>query len=244
MIRLGVNIDHIATLRNARGGIEPEPVIAAGIAEKSGADSIVTHLREDRRHIKDEDVFIIKKTINTKLNLEMSINDEIVQKALEVVPYQATLVPEKRMELTTEGGLDVIKYFSEIKNVVQELKKKGILVSLFIDPDIKQIEKGWQTGAPMIEIHTGNFANSFITGPFDQERNKIMESTKAAKKIGFEVAAGHGLNYQNIFYMADIPEIIEFNIGHSIISRAVFTGLGNAVREMRNAILEGRMHGL
>ena len=161
MIRLGVNIDHIATLRNARGGIEPEPVVAAGIAEKSGADSIVTHLREDRRHIKDEDVILLKKTLNTRLNLEMSMNEDIVKRALEVVPYQATLVPEKRLELTTEGGLDVISLFSQTKDVVTELKKKGVIVSLFLNPDLKQIEQGIKTGAQMIEIHTGHYANLY-----------------------------------------------------------------------------------
>lgn len=240
MIRLGVNIDHIATLRNARGGIEPEPVVAASIAEKSGADSIVTHLREDRRHIRDEDVFMIKKTINTRLNLEMSMNEDIVKRALEVVPYQATLVPERRQELTTEGGLDIIKSFSQTKEVVTELKKKGVIVSLFINPDIKQIEQGIKTGAQMVEIHTGHYANLFNTRNYLDELNNIIKSVETAKKLGFEVAVGHGLNYQNIFEIANIKDVVEFNIGHSILAKAVFVGLGIAVREMRNAIIEGR----
>lgn len=240
MIRLGVNIDHVATLRNARGGIEPEPVIAAGIVEKSGADSIVAHLREDRRHIKDEDILLIKKTINTRLNLEMSINQDIVDKALEVVPFQATLVPEKREELTTEGGLDIIKYFSKINDVVAELKKKDIIVSLFLDPDQKQIEQGIKTGAQMIEIHTGHYANLYNTSGYKAELEKIKKAVVVSEKIGFELAVGHGLNYQNIFHIAGIEEVIEFNIGHSIMSRAVFIGLPAAVREMRNAIIEAR----
>lgn len=240
MFRLGVNIDHIATLRNARGGIEPEPVVAAGIVEKSGGDSIVTHLREDRRHIRDEDVFTLKKTIHTRLNLEMSINKEIVERALEIVPYQATLVPEKRAELTTEGGLDAIKYFSEIKDITAELTKKGIIVSLFIEPDRKQIEKAKETGARMIEIHTGHYAGLFNTGKAAEELRRITESAQFARQTGLEVAAGHGLNYQNIFPVAAIQEIVEFNIGHSIISKALFKGLDKAVREMRDAIREGR----
>lgn len=240
MFRLGVNIDHIATLRNARGGREPEVLVAAGVVEKSGGDSIVTHLREDRRHIRDEDVIMLKKSINTRLNLEMSINREIVERALEIVPFQATLVPEKRAELTTEGGLDVASLFEGLRDVVTELKKKGIIVSLFIEPDRKAVEKGFQTGAQMIEIHTGHYANAYNGPGREEELKKIIQSARFGHEAGFEVACGHGLNYQNIFSVAGVPEFTEFNIGHSIVSRSVFTGLGNAVREMRQAIAEAR----
>lgn len=240
MIRLGVNIDHIATIRNARGGIEPEPVVAAGIVERAGADSVVMHLREDRRHINDGDVNIVKKAVNIKLNLEMSINNDIVKRALEVVPAQATLVPEKRQELTTEGGLDVVKYFNQLKDVTTELKKKGIIVSLFIEPDKKQIEKGKETGAQMIEIHTGHYANLFMKEKYSDELEKIRKGAVFAEKIGFEVACGHGLTIQNVPLIAGIKEIIEFNIGHSIISSAVFIGLKDAVNDMKQAIINSR----
>ncbi len=236
MMRLGVNIDHIATLRNARGGLEPNPAVAAGIAELAGADLITSHLREDRRHIREADVYLIKGAITTRLNLEMSINKEIVDRAMEIVPHQATLVPEKREELTTEGGLDVIKFFSGIKDVIKELHRKNIEVSLFIDPDIKQIEKVLETGAKIIEIHTGHYANLFIRNKYQDELNKIIEMSKIASNYGIHIAAGHGLNYVNTHLIAHIPEIEELNIGHSIISRAVFVGLRNAVKEMKELI--------
>ena len=241
MIRLGVNIDHIATLRNARGGIEPVPVIAAGVAELAGADNITTHLREDRRHIKDEDLFLIKQSINTRLNLEMSINEDIVKRALEVVPHQATLVPERREELTTEGGLDVIKFFDKIRDVVSELNKKGIEVSLFIDADLKQVEKSKETGATIIELHTGHYSNLYNSNKYTEELKRIIESAKLAKKIGLTVAAGHGLNYVNTPLIAQIEEIEELNIGHSIISRAVFVGLREAVIEMKELMIKSRL---
>jgi len=241
MIKLGVNIDHIATVRNARGGVEPEVVVAAGIVERAGADSVVMHLREDRRHIKDNDILLVKNAINIKLNMEMSIAEDIVKKALEVVPNQATLVPERRRELTTEGGLDVIKYFSEIKDVVKELQKKNIIVSLFVDPDFKQIEKAKETGAEMIEIHTGHYANSFFYKKYLEEAEKIKKASKLGKELGFEVACGHGLTYQNVKLIAKIKEIEEFNIGHSIVSSAIFVGLYNAVINMKNIIIENRL---
>ena len=240
MIRLGVNIDHIATLRNARNGIEPEPIVAAGILVRAGADSVVMHLREDRRHIRDEDVKLVKKAINIKLNLEMSINDDIVSRALEVIPAQATLVPEKREELTTEGGLDVIKYFKKIKNVVEALKKKGVIVSLFIEPDKKQIEKALESGAQMIEIHTGHYANLFMKDKHKKEAVRIRQGAEFADQIGLEVACGHGLTIQNLPLIANIEQIVEFNIGHSIISTAVFTGLMQAVKDMKRAIIDNR----
>ena len=240
MMRLGVNIDHVATLRNARGGLEPEPIVAAGIVERAGADSIVMHLREDRRHVRDEDVKNVRELINIKLNLEMSINNDIVNQALKIIPNQATLVPEKRQELTTEGGLDVIRYFKSLKNVVTELKKKGIIVSLFIDPDKKQIEKGRETGAQMIEIHTGHYANFFMKDKYLKELKKIQNSAVFAENIGFEVACGHGLTLQNVPLIAGIQEIVEFNIGHSIMATAMFTGLEKAVQDMRRVILDNQ----
>lgn len=237
MIRLGVNIDHVATLRNARGGIEPEPVVAAGIAVSAGADTIVVHLREDRRHIKDEDVFQIRRAVNVKLNLEMSINDDIVKTALKVCPNQATLVPEKREELTTEGGLNVIKHFKPLKDAITELKKKNVIVSLFVEPDKKQIEMVKATGAEMIEIHTGHYANYFVEDKHHKELKKIIEASAFAHEIGLEVACGHGLTCQNVPYIAQIKEIVEYNIGHSIISRAVFTGLYQAIKDMKQTII-------
>ncbi len=240
MIRLGINIDHVATLRNARGGIEPEPVVAAGICESAGADSIVVHLREDRRHINDDDVRLIRKAVNIKLNLEMSINEDIVNRALEVIPNQATLVPEKRQELTTEGGLDVVKYFKPLKEVVGELKKKGIIVSLFVEPDKHQIEKAKETGAEMIELHTGHYSNLFKNDKHQEEIERIRDSAIFADKIGIEVVCGHGLTCQNVPLIAQIKEIIEFNIGHTIISKAVFTGLYQAVVDMKRVIIDNR----
>ncbi len=237
MIRLGVNIDHVATIRNARGGIEPEPVVAAGLAQRAGADSVVMHLREDRRHVRDEDIKTVKKAINIKLNLEMSINEGIVRQALEVIPAQATLVPEKREELTTEGGLDVIKYFKKIKDVTAQLKKKGIIVSLFIEADKKQIEKARETDAQMIEIHTGKYADLFMKDEYKKEVEKIQQGALFAEEIGFEVACGHGLTLQNVGLIAGIDRIIEFNIGHSIIASAVFIGLEKAIKDMKQAII-------
>lgn len=240
MIRLGVNIDHIATLRNARRTYEPEPIIAAGLAELGGADSIVSHLREDRRHINDRDVKILREVITTKFNLEMSTDEEIVKIACQIKPDQATLVPERREEITTEGGLDVIKNFKKIKDVVSELIKNGIEVSLFIDPDKKQIEKTKDTGATIIELHTGVYSNLFRKNKYFEELKKIEECSKFAKELGLKVSAGHGLTYSNVSLIAAIPEIEELNIGHSIIARAVFVGLKNAVSEMKNIMINSR----
>jgi pyridoxine 5-phosphate synthase len=241
MFRLGVNIDHVATIRNARGGIEPEPVLAAGIVQKAGADSVVMHLREDRRHVRDKDIFLVKKNINIKLNLEMAISDDIVQQALEVVPAQATLVPEKREELTTEGGLDVKKFISPLKDIISEMKKKGIIVSLFIEADKEQIEMSRKVGAQMIEIHTGHYANLFMNNRYDQELEKIKQGVIYAKEIGLEVACGHGLTLQNLPLIASIMDIEEFNIGHNIISSAVFVGLERAIRDTQNTIQMNRI---
>jgi len=241
IVRLGVNIDHVATLRNARRGIEPEVVYAAGEAEKGGADQITVHLREDRRHIKDRDVKLLKQAITSRLNLEMSTDKEIVEIALQIEPHQVTLVPERREEITTEGGLDVIKYFEKLKDVILEFHKKNIAVSLFIDPNLKQVEKSKEAGADIIEIHTGHYSNLFREGKFFEELKKIEESAKLADSIGLTVAAGHGLNYFNTFYVAAIPEIIELNIGHSIISKAIFVGLATAVKEMKEIMYKAKL---
>lgn len=236
MPRLGVNIDHVATLREVRRGIEPEPVFAALIAEASGADSIVAHLREDRRHIKERDLHILKEVVKTKLNLEMSIAQEIVDIACKVKPCQATLVPEKRQELTTEGGLDVLANFSKIKQVLSQLEKHRIEVSLFIDPDKKQIDASKKVGAGMIELHTGNYADAKNNKEQDKYFKELITAARYAKSKGLTVNAGHGLNYYNVSRVARIKEIEELNIGYSIVCRAVLAGLGRAVKEMRMLI--------
>jgi len=236
MPKLGVNIDHVATVRQARRTIEPDPVWAASICELAGCDSIVVHLREDRRHIHDRDVEILRKTIRTRLNLEMSINKGIVEVAKRIRPDQATFVPEKRQELTTEGGLDVKKNSNQIKKVVRDLSKKGIAVSLFIDPDISQIEASRKTGAKVIELHTGNYAEAKKEKKIKQELDRLKEAVNLGLRIGLVVNVGHGLTYQNVTPVARIPGIEELNIGHSVISRAVLVGLDKAVREMKALI--------
>ena len=233
MPKLGINVDHVATLRQARGGIEPDPVLAARIVESAGADSIVVHLREDRRHIQDRDLKILRKTVTTRLNLEMSTAKEIINIALKIRPDQATLVPERRQELTTEGGLDVIKFKPKIKKAVEKLKSKEISVSLFIDPIKKQIKCAKDVKADSIELHTGRYANAKNKKLKNKYLKELIEATNYAKEIGLIVNAGHGLNYQNTQAVAEIPGIEELNIGHSIISYAVFKGLYQAVCEMR-----------
>ncbi len=230
---LGVNIDHIATLREARKGREPEPVYAAAICEGAGADSIVAHLREDRRHIKDSDLFLLRKTIKTKLNLEMSIAEEIVDIACSVKPEQSTLVPERRLELTTEGGLDVSGNLKRVGQTVARLREHGIEVSLFIDPEKKQIDAAVKTGAQIIELHTGRYADARTAAEEKRFFTQIRDAARYAQKQGLFVAAGHGLNYHNTPRIVTIPEIQELNIGYSIICRAVITGLDRAVREMK-----------
>ena len=232
MPKLGVNIDHIATLRQARGGKDPDPVEGARLCERSGAHSIVAHLREDRRHINDHDIKRLRKTVRTRLNLEMSIDPKIVRIACGVRPDQATLVPEKRKELTTEGGLDVMKYFSRIKKTVAQLHKRKIVVSLFIDPEENQIRRARETGAEAIEIHTGAYANASTKSKARRELQKIRAAVKFGNALGFVVHAGHGLNYHNTRAIAAIRGISELNIGHAIISRSVLSGLEKAVREM------------
>ncbi|MDR1168320.1 MAG: pyridoxine 5'-phosphate synthase [Heliobacteriaceae bacterium] len=233
---LGVNIDHVATLRNARGGCEPDPVAAAAVCEENGANSITAHLREDRRHIKDEDILALSQTLKTSLNLEMAINSEIREIALKVKPKSICLVPERRQEITTEGGLDAAGKFDEITEFVRPLVDTGILVSLFIDPDIKQVRAAVNTGAQFIELHTGAYSEAFGTGEEENEFQKLKMAAMLGQSLGLKVNAGHGLNYQNVCRMHEINGLVELNIGHSIISRAVFTGLGNAVKDMAGLV--------
>lgn len=232
MARLGVNIDHVATIRRARGGAEPDPVAAAAIAELAGADGIIVHLREDRRHIQDRDLKILRQTVGTKLNLEMAATEEMIAIALSVKPDMCTLVPEKRQELTTEGGLDVRMNLSAIEKAVEMLQDGGITVSLFIDPDPDQIKAANKAGADYVEIHTGSFAEARDWKSEEQELIKIENSIKLSAKLGMGVSAGHGLNYINVKKVAALGGIEEFNIGHSIISKAVLVGLDRAVRDM------------
>lgn len=231
-MRLAVNIDHIATIREARGGVEPDPVIAAGICEIAGADGIVCHLREDRRHINDRDVKLLREVVNTKLDLEMAATDEMVKIASEILPEIATLVPEKRQELTTEGGLNITTNKLKIQDVVTALREKKIQVSLFIDPEPENVDNAVELGADIIEIHTGKFANSFDEKEKIKELAKIVTVARMAREMGLIVTAGHGLNYSNIVSFANIPEIEEVSIGHAIISRAMFVGLHKAIEDM------------
>jgi pyridoxine 5-phosphate synthase len=234
--RLGVNIDHVATVRQARGVNYPDPVIAAGIVELAGAHGIVCHLREDRRHIQDRDLRLLREVVQTRLNLEMGATEEMVSIALTTKPDIVTLVPEKREELTTEGGLDVVKHFSSLKKAVQRLQKGKIPVSLFIDPLGDQIEASEDVGASAIEIHTGHFCDARTGSEADKELKRILDAVKEASHRKLQIAAGHGLNYVNVRRIAEIEEIEELNIGHSIIARAVLVGLDRAVREMIDLI--------
>jgi len=239
MADLGVNIDHVATVRQVRKAVEPDPVAAAVLAELGGADSITVHLREDRRHIQDRDVRILRQTIRTRLNLEMAVSKEIIGIACEVHPDQATLVPEKRQELTTEGGLDVAGNLPKVKDAVKTLKDAGILVSLFIEPDHKQIDASVSAGAQAIEFHTGSYANAKGES-VKRELGRILDAVEHAHAAGLRVHAGHGLTYWNLAPLAEVPDIVEFNIGHSIISRAVLVGMERAVREMKEIILRAQ----
>lgn len=231
-MRLGVNIDHIATLRQARGGDVPDPIVAAEICIRTGCDSVVCHLREDRRHINDDDLRNLRKSVKTKLNLEMSCAQEIVNIALKVLPNQATLVPERRQEITTEGGLDVLTNQKTVEQVVKRLGSAGIVVSLFIDPEQSQIEAAKHSGAQCIELHTGRYANACNESEVRLELQNLKTGAKFARSLALNVFAGHGLNYENVKKIVEIGEIEELNIGHSIVSRAVFVGLENAVKEM------------
>jgi len=237
---LGVNIDHIATLRQARATVYPDPFYAAKIAEENGADSITMHLREDRRHIQKQDVLNVFKGMETKLNLEMAVTTEMVDFALELKPQDVCLVPEKREELTTEGGLDVVKHFTDVKKAVEQMSAAGIIVSLFIDADKKQIEASKEIGAPVIEIHTGHYADAANLTEQTHEFEKIKNTAIYAHSIGLQVNAGHGLHYHNTLAIAMLPEVVELNIGHAIMARAFFTGLGQAVKDMKQILLSAQ----
>lgn len=231
-MRLCINIDHVATLRQARGEFEPDPITAALICEVAGADGIVCHLREDRRHINDRDVYLLREVVKTKLDLEMSTDPQIVSIACKVKPDLATLVPERRQELTTEGGLDVVSNYDRISDVIKELHSNKIEVSLFVDPTEDQIKAAADLEAEFIEIHTGFYANTISEEEAKEELEKIREAARLGKKLNLGVNAGHGLNYLNIIPFREIKEIDEVSIGHAIIAKAVFVGLENAVREM------------
>jgi pyridoxine 5-phosphate synthase len=236
MPRLGVNIDHIATLRQARGGNLADPIYAAFLAEQAGAGSIVAHLREDRRHIQDQDLKLLRKKIKTKLNLEMSIAPEILKIACLIRPDQATLVPEKRQELTTEGGLDVAAHLKKISVVIKKLNASGIPVSLFIDPDKYQVNAAKGAGSTIIEFHTGRYASARDSIQKEKFLNQLKQAVDYAQSQGLVVNAGHGLNYANVRRIAQIPGIAELNIGYSIICKAVYVGLFAAVKEMQELI--------
>ncbi|SMY36641.1 Pyridoxine 5'-phosphate synthase [Photobacterium malacitanum] len=239
-ILLGVNIDHIATLRNARGTRYPDPVHAAEVAERAGADGITVHLREDRRHINDRDVRILRETLQTRMNLEMAVTDEMVAIALETQPQYVCLVPEKRAELTTEGGLDVAGQCDKITAATAALAAAGIKVSLFIDADKRQIDAALATGAPFIELHTGHYADATTEEQQAAELEKIAVAATYAASLGIKVNAGHGLTYHNVKAIAALPELYELNIGHSIMGRAMFDGLEKAVADMRLLMQEAR----
>lgn len=235
-MKLAVNIDHVATLREARGEIEPDPVTASAICELAGAEGIVCHLREDRRHINDRDVRLLRETVKTKFDLEMAATDEMVNIACEVLPDLVTIVPESRKELTTEGGLNIAANQSNLTDKISKMKDKGILISLFVDPNPEILDLVLEVGADIVEIHTGKYANSVDEKSQINELSKIASISRMAAEMGLVVTAGHGLNYYNIHPFMNIPEIREVSIGHSIISRAVFTGLHKAVEDMLKII--------
>jgi len=238
---LGVNIDHIATLRNARGTIYPDPVHAAFLAEQAGADGITMHLREDRRHITDRDIRMVHASMSTRLNLEMALTAEMLAIATELRPAFCCLVPEKRQELTTEGGLDVAGHLTQVAAAVKRLTDAGTQVSLFIDAHEVQIRAAAQVNAPLIELHTGHYADALEPQQADRELEQIISAAAFAVSLGLQVNAGHGLHYHNVEAIAAIPEIIELNIGHAIIARAVFTGLEAAVADMKTLMLGARV---
>ena len=238
-IALGVNIDHVATLRQARRARYPDPLYAALMAEEAGADSITLHLREDRRHIQDRDVAAMRGALQTRMNLEMAVTEEMIRIAQQVLPEDCCLVPESRQEVTTEGGLDVFGQSARIGDAVQALGKSGIRVSLFIDPDLAQIEAAHRAGAPVIELHTGAYADSSGAARA-REFERILTAAKFAARLGLIVNAGHGLNYHNVEPIAAIPEIVELNIGHAIVARSIVDGLAKAVRDMKELMRAAR----
>jgi len=234
--RLFVNVDHVATVREARKSLEPDPLKAALLVEKIGVDGITVHLREDRRHIQDDDVRIIRKNIGTKLNLEMAATEEMVGIALELKPYQVSLVPEKRQEITTEGGLNVVAQIKELKEIRDKIKNAGILFSLFVDPDLRQVEACKNVYADSIEINTGYYSELTSPEEMKNELQRIGKAANFASEIGLRVFAGHGLTLANVTAIASIPEIEELNIGHYLVAQSVYIGIGNAVKEMIQAI--------
>jgi pyridoxine 5-phosphate synthase len=238
--RLGVNVDHVATLRQSRRTLYPDPVAAAALAELAGAEQITIHLREDRRHIQDRDLQILRRTVATRLNLEMAATQDMVKIAWEVKPDTATLVPERREELTTEGGLDVVGGRDAVRRTVKTLRDAEIEVSLFIDPDLDQVKAAHRAEAEVVELHTGRYCDARLAADRRKELSRLIDACKAAAKLGLEVAAGHGLNYENVVPVAAIPEIEELNIGHSIVGRAVLVGFERAVREMKALIEKAR----
>ncbi len=244
IIELGINIDHVATLRNARGTVYPDPLQAALLAEEAGADAITLHLREDRRHIKDADVESIRPQLRTRMNLESAVTSEMVDFACRIKPQDVCLVPERREEVTTEGGLDVIKYFSEVSSAIKQLQAEGIRVSLFIDADAKQIQAAAEAGAPVIELHTGRYADAHDEASQQMELQRVQQGVLEGMKRGLKVNAGHGLHYTNVQAIAAIQDIAELNIGHAIVAHAVFVGWQNAVREMKAIMIAARLGGL
>jgi pyridoxine 5-phosphate synthase len=240
-ILLGVNIDHIATMRQARGTLYPEPVQAALVAEQAGADGITAHLREDRRHIQDRDIFLLKDLLHTRLNMEMAVTDEMIGIAVKVQPYACCLVPEKREELTTEGGLDVSDNLKRMQWACDKLNGAGVEVSLFIDPDEAQIDAAVKAGAPVVELHTGCYASAKNPVQQAKELDRIRKAAHYAHKAGLRVNAGHGLNFYNVEAICAIPEIVELNIGHSIIAQALFSGLAQTVKDLKQIMRQARV---
>ncbi len=241
-ILLGVNIDHSATLRQARGTRYPDPIQAALIAEQAGADGITAHLREDRRHIQDRDIYLLQDMLHTRLNLEMAVTEEMIAIAQKVKPFACCLVPEKRAELTTEGGLNVAGQLSIMQSACERLKSSGIEVSLFIDPEQEQIDAAVQAGAPVIELHTGRYADAENAAEQAEELERIRQAAYYAHTAGLQVNAGHGLNFHNVEAICAIPEIVELNIGHAIIAQAVLTGLAQTVSDLKQLMRNARLH--
>ena len=240
-IHLGVNVDHVATLRQVRGTAYPDPMHAALIAEQSGADSITLHLREDRRHIQDRDVRVMREALKTRMNLEMACTDAMIAIAEHIKPQDCCLVPEKRAELTTEGGLDVIANFDHLKQSCQRLAAAGVRVSIFIDADTKQLDAAAKLGAPVVELHTGAYADAHGAAQA-RELGRLQQAASHAVALGLVVNAGHGLHYHNVQAIAAIPQIVELNIGHAIVARALLDGMADAVREMKRLMIEARSH--
>lgn len=240
-ILLGVNIDHVATLRQARGTRYPEPIQAALVAEQAGADGITAHLREDRRHIQDRDIFLLKDLLHTRLNLEMAVTDDMLAIAAQVRPHACCLVPERREELTTEGGLDVAGSADRMRDACARLADAGIVVSLFIDPDMRQVDAAIAAGAPVIELHTGRYADAELVEQQRYELARIREVAEYAHGLGLQVNAGHGLNNHNVEAICKIPVIVELNIGHALVAQALFDGLEKSVRDMKRIMRDARL---